>query len=319
MSKKLTHEFVKNYYKERGYTLLTKYVNTRTKNTLLCPENHKIEMLFNSFKNGHKCRECSNINKRTDESYVENYYKKRGYKLNSKYKGCMIKDELICPEGHKIKMSFNHFRMQRRCIECHKIKIQYSHEFVFNYYKERGFTLISEYNGCKTNDELLCPKNHKIELLFDNFKNNNIRCRECFYENNTGENNATWKKDRTRQTRSIYLSFDLKKLHILNDDINYNNYTQSQKLAKQSLNRWAKTDYSIDHIYPRMAFIDNDLDNIHNPVIIKEICNLRENLRIIPRTENGSKGSKYNQEEFMTWFNEKIKEYNTTNTNERTE
>jgi hypothetical protein len=317
MPNKLTHEFVFNYYAERGYTLLTQYVNTRTKNTLLCPKNHKIEMLFNSFKNGHKCRECSNINKRTDESYVENYYKKRGYTLNSKYKGCMTKDELICPKGHKIEMSFSHFRTRRRCIECHKIKMQYSHDFVFNYYKDHGYTLISEYKGCKNKDELLCPKNHKIEMIFDNFKNNDVRCRECSYENKSGENNVRWMTDRTRQTRTKYLSFDYKKIHILNDDPNYNNHVQSQKLAKTSSNIWDRSDYTVDHIQPRIAFIDNNLDNIYDPAIIKEICNLRENLRIIHEKDNNTKGGKYNQEEFMAWFNEKINEYNTTDTTER--
>ena len=62
-----------------------------------------------------------------------------------------------------------------------------------------------------------------------------------------------------------------------------------------------------------MSFIDNNLDEIYDKKIVKDICNLRENLRIILKKDNINKFSKYNQEEFINWFNKKLEEYNVKN------
>jgi hypothetical protein len=107
------------------------------------------------------------------------------------------------------------------------------------------------------------------------------------------------KKDRTISYRRRYLLTNKSDINTLKDDPNYETYLIN------------KIKYSIDHIYPRVAFIDNNLDKEYNSKIVKQICNLRENLRIIPMNENKSKSGKYNQEEFMNWFNNKIKEYET--------
>ena len=61
-----------------------------------------------------------------------------------------------------------------------------------------------------------------------------------------------------------------------------------------------------------MAFIDNNLDKIYDVKIIKEICNSKDNLRIVNNKENKSKYNKYNQEEFINWFNQKLEKYNET-------
>ena len=128
----------------------------------------------------------------------------------------------------------------------------------------------------------------------------------CRNSNMFGENNPRFNKDRSRLIRIKYIQFDLTKLHILNDDPNYTNHINSQIAAKASSNIWDRSDYTVDHIFPRKAFIDNDLDNIHGPLVVKNICNLRENLRIISRKDNGKKAGKYNQEEFIEWFNSKL-------------
>lgn len=119
MAKKLAHEFVKNYYKDRGYTLCSKYVNNSTQDDLICPKGHKIKMVFHNFQYGKRCLECAGNQKLTQIS-VENYYKQFGYKLNSKYKNSINRDDLICPEGHSVKMTFNNFKSKGyRCQKCH--------------------------------------------------------------------------------------------------------------------------------------------------------------------------------------------------------
>lgn len=216
-----------------------------------------------------------------------------------------FKDTLTCPIGHKIEMSFNNFKTGFRCKICSG-NIIHSPQYVFDYYKKYGYTLKSIYKGNKIKDELICPKGHTISISFHNFKNHNRRCGVCFLENNIGENHISYKSDRTRSMRSGYLQFRSSELYRLSDDPLYNNYIKSQVIAKNSNKNHIKSNYTVDHIYPRIAFVDNNLDNLYDKKIIKEIANTRENLRILTKSENSAKSGKYNQEEFMNWFTNKL-------------
>lgn len=238
MAKKLTYEYVYNYFKEQNCELLeTEYINTKLKMKYTCTCGNISEMNFNNFKNNHRCLQCGyserNLYNKLNHDDVLNYYNNKGYTMKSIYKNSKYKDNIICPEGHEIKIRFNDFQQGHKCVV-------------------------------------------------------------CFHSKNTGDNHPNWKNDRTRYTRTSYLSFDLDKSNILTDDINYKDYL----LNKQN--------YNIDHIYPRIAFIDNDFDKIYDKYLIKKICNLRENLRIITCKENRLKSRKYNQEEFIKWFNKNI-------------
>lgn len=236
--------------------------------------------------------------------YIYNYYKENGYIIKSIYKNCMVKDSLICPNGHEIEMKFNKFQQGGRCLTCSG-KEKYTHTFVFNYYKEYNYTLNSFYKACKYKDKLTCPNGHEIEMRFNNFKNHNQRCNTCYRKNNYNINHPRYNKDRTIKSRNKYLSFNLNRINILNDDPNYKIYLEEKA-------KYNKNMYDIDHIFPRMAFIDNNLDLIYGSKIIKEICNSRDNLRIVNNKENKSKAAKYNQEEFINWFNQKLEKYNET-------
>ena len=248
--------------------------------------------------------------KKLEHEYIFNYYANEQYTMHNIYKGMKYKDKLTCPVGHKIEMSFNSFRQGKRCFKCFGSE-KNSHDYVFEFYANEQYIMHNIYINALTKDQLTCPVGHEIKITFNKFQLGG-RCRICYLENNRGENHPSYnKEDRTRRIRTNYLSFDLKKLHVLQDDPNYNNYIQSQNEAKLSDNVWSRTEYHIDHIFPRIAFIDNNLDKLYNQTIIKEICNLRENLRIVHQKENGSKSGKYNNDEFMNWFNQKTKNLNT--------
>ena len=307
MPKKLTHEFVFKYYNDNNYILNSIYKHALHKDKLTCPVGHEIEMTFGNFKTGYRCGKCFGSEKFSHE-YVSNYYKNENYTMKSIYNGGNNKDSLICPNGHEIKMLFNNFKNNNsRCLKCSG-KEQYSNEYVENFIKSEGWIKISTvYKNNKTKLELICPNGHVQFKTFESFKKGK-RCKQCYFENNIGENHPKFKEDRTRTIRVKYLQFDLNKLYILQDDPLYDIYIQSQMEAKlQSTKDWSRTEYNVDHIFPRIAFIDNNLDKIYNQTIVKEICNMRENLRIISKNENGSKSGKYNQEEFIEWF---INKYN---------
>lgn len=301
--RRLSQEEVYNIYKKEGYILNSVYKGMAHKDKLTCPDGHNIEMTLDNFKRNKRCAKCAG-NQKLSHDFVSNYYKDNGYTMTSIYTNARTADELICPVGHKIKMSFNNFKdKENRCLVCSGHE-KLSHEFVFNYYKSEGYTLKSIYNGCSNKDDLICPDGHNIKMTLDNFKYGNKRCRVCAYNNLSGEGHYRYNSDRTIESRSRYLSFNIKKYKILKDDPNYTDYLTYKSLPDKNV-------YEIDHIFPRIAFIDNNLDNIYGQTFVQKICNLRENLRIIPKKENGSKAGKYNQEEFMTWFNEKLTVYHT--------
>jgi len=58
-TKKLTLEFVKFYVSTFGYDLLeTQYINAKTKLKLKCNRGDFIEISWNNFKNGKRCKQC---------------------------------------------------------------------------------------------------------------------------------------------------------------------------------------------------------------------------------------------------------------------
>jgi hypothetical protein len=217
-----------------------------------------------------------------------------------------------CKCGIEGKIRLNNFKDGQRCQTC-RCDRKSKYEDAYKCFKDQGCELLENeytYISSKSKLKYKCECGFPSIIRLDAFKGGS-RCKECQRSNRIGEKNSNYKTDRTRKRRGDLLKFDYKHEIILSDDPMYNLYIASKQIFTQTKKSkyGAKPKYSIDHIQPRIAFIDNDLDNIHGTKIIKKICNLRENLRIIPKEENGSKGGKYIQEEFMAWFNDKIKEY----------
>jgi hypothetical protein len=309
MPAKLTHDFVNSYYRDHGYTLDSTYNGNKNKDDLICQEGHKTKICFDKFKNrGDRCSECSGNEKWTYEEVYKAFKDKGCELLETEYINNQTKMKYKCKCGNGSSITLGNFNSGHKCSKCGgNEKLKY--ETVYKAFKDQGCELLeTEYINTLTKMRYRCECGNESISSYNNFRSGN-RCKECGLLKRTGANHPRFKKDRTRMDRTKILSFDYRKLHILNDDPNYANHVQSKNVAKTSGNRWDISDYTVDHIQPRIAFIDNDLDIKYDLKIIKEICNLRENLRIIPQKENGSKGGKYIQEEFMAWFNDKIKEY----------
>ena len=124
MSKKLSHEYVFNYYGDEKYVLNSIYKNSKNKDKITCPIGHNIEIRFNDFQQGVRCnicciKICSEKRKHSQE-YIYKYYKKFDYILKSIYKGNKNKDQLICPVGHETEMIFHNFQKGHRCNICYK-------------------------------------------------------------------------------------------------------------------------------------------------------------------------------------------------------
>ena len=117
-SEKHSHDYVYNYYKEHNYIMNSIYNNSQTKDQLTCPVGHNIKIKFHNFKQGTRCIKCAGVEKLSHE-YVLNSYAKENYTMKSIYNGMSKKDKLICPMGHEIEMTYNHFKQGTRCVKCH--------------------------------------------------------------------------------------------------------------------------------------------------------------------------------------------------------
>lgn len=312
MAKHLTYNETAQLYITKGCELLTpeeEYKGVRIPVKYKCKCGRISSMTVDNFKRGHRCPTCGNNESLTQE-YVDNYISSFGWTNTSVYTNNRTKLELICPTGHKRSICFSKFKSGNRCAVCSKKEIL-TPDLIEDALIEEGWAWInkSEYKNTNINITIKCPKGHTCSMRFQHFKNG-VRCKTCFYTNNVGANHARWKEDRTRAIRSQHIAFNHDNIDILKDDPNYDNfiyYKQFAKDNKKSMHE-LRNIYSVDHIYPRIAFIDNDLDKKYDIKIVRKICNLRENLQILELSENVSKNGKYNQEEFIEWFNIKLQE-----------
>ena len=79
--KKLDSDFVRQAFEKEGYILLDEYKNSRTKMNYICPNGHRHNIKWSSFKQGKRCPECAiNNSKRTIEE-VRQAFEKEGYIL----------------------------------------------------------------------------------------------------------------------------------------------------------------------------------------------------------------------------------------------
>lgn len=217
---------------------------------------------------------------------VFNYYAKENYVMMSIYKTCMTKDDLICPEGHSFQISLNNFKKGNRCRECYLINRKFSklhsEEYIYNKYKEYDYTLISKYINSKYKDKLICPNKHTCEISYSNFKKGH-RCRECFFENNTGDNHHNFNPNR----EEILLNSRLRKTHPKSWIIK--NMKDDPKYQEFLLN---PNKFTIDHIIPVSIFCKLVIKyNLHETKI-RNIINKIDNLQLLTIDSNMEKWNK---------------------------
>ena len=178
MGKSLDPEYVKNFFKERGCTLLSEYVKAKSKLKYICKNGHTTEITFDKFQQGRGCMKCSGSEKHTIE-YIRDCFKERGYTLLSiDYVNRESKLEYICANNHKTEIRFNDFQQGQGCMKCsgcEKLTIEY----VRDYFKERGCELIStKYINNSSKLKYICKNGHETEIRFSDFQTG-YRCRKC--------------------------------------------------------------------------------------------------------------------------------------------
>jgi hypothetical protein len=297
-----TYEIVKQYFTEQNCELLsTDYKNTENKLKYICSCGNIWETSFGKFMVGQRCKTCryEKMKNKRKQNYddVYNYFKDQGCELiSTEFINSRTNLEYKCKCGTISSMTFDNFKNKnKRCKKCAGCET-HTYDYIKEYIESFDYELLdTTYQNNRQNLNIKCPEGHIYQAAFSTFQRGS-RCLQCFKSNNFAENHHNWKNDRTRQVRANYLAFNIRNVSCLQQDENYNNYLMNSDL------------YAVDHIFPRIAFVENNLDNLYEPKIVKAICNSLDNLRIILRKENSDKRAKYDTEKFMDWFNEKYQQ-----------
>ena len=113
---------------------------------------------------------------------VREYINNEGYTLlSNEYINCNQELEIICPNGHNIKMSWKRFENGRRCPHCSErswINRKKNIESINEIISKEGYKFLEEYTTAKTKMKCSCPNGHIFEINWNNFKSGK-RCPYC--------------------------------------------------------------------------------------------------------------------------------------------
>jgi len=185
MLKKFFYENVKQVFKDRGYTLISKeYINSRTKLGYECPKGHLGSMTYSHFQQGSSCPVCSIENSKLSYEEVKRAFDDRSYTLLSKeYTNKTIKLDYECPKGHLGSMTYGNFQQGNSCPVCSIENSKFSYDDVKKVFRDRGYILRSkEYVNSQTKLDYECPKGHLGSMTYGNFYQKHA-CLVCFIEN----------------------------------------------------------------------------------------------------------------------------------------
>jgi len=165
---KHSYEYVYNYFKLQGCELLSKkYINNVQLLDYICSCGNISKIIFSSFKQGHRCMECSG-NSRYSYEYVYNYFKENGCKLLSEeYINCHLPLKYICNCGNESKISFNNFKSGRRCLNCSEPK---GEKRIKQYSKINNIPYDSQYIFNDLLSDLGNPLRFDVPIFWDNEK-----------------------------------------------------------------------------------------------------------------------------------------------------
>ena len=187
--RKLTYEFVKNYFEGKGCRLLEKeYIDANTRMGYICECGEESEIRFSAFQNGQRCKKCG-IEKRLKKTrftheYVKNYFEEKDcHLLEKNYIDANTRMEYECDCGNTSEITFGNFQQGCRCKKCgikkRSNKRRYTYEYVKNYFEERDCHLLEEkYKNNRTKMEYECECGEKSEITFHKFKQGQ-RCMNC--------------------------------------------------------------------------------------------------------------------------------------------
>ncbi len=206
MRKKLTYEYVKNYFKKQGCELLEEeHKNAHHKMKYICNCGKENKISFANFKKGQRCKKCggkksANQRKYTFE-FIYNYFKEQGCELLEKeYINSHAKMKYRCSCGNISKIKFGHFKNGHRCKNCCGLE-KHLYSYIYDYFKNQGCELLEKnYINAHLKMKYRCNCGDIDKINFANFQNER-RCKKCGYKKISGENHWAYNPSLTDEDR----------------------------------------------------------------------------------------------------------------------
>jgi hypothetical protein len=119
-NKKLTYDFVKDQFKEKGYTLITPiYTNARTIMKFKCDDgDHNHQMTYSDIKQGKRCAKCVGGVRLAYDVVQKAFHDIEYILISTEYKNAHQKLKYICDKNHENEINYDHFKGGRRCSKC---------------------------------------------------------------------------------------------------------------------------------------------------------------------------------------------------------
>lgn len=103
---------------EGGWKRISHYENSHTSMDFMCPAGHVVSMRWYHYKGGTRCVYCSGLAKLTNQDIDRRL--EEGWKRLSNYVNSQTPLELVCPNGHTVKIKWANYQQGKRCAYCFK-------------------------------------------------------------------------------------------------------------------------------------------------------------------------------------------------------
>jgi len=177
----LNYEFIKGEFIKEGYTLVDSvYINSTTKLNYICPNEHRHSITWNKWKSGRRCFYCAG-QVSPDIEYIRDLFLKEGYILLSKiYVNNRTKIECLCPNGHKIGVSWSNWLKGRRCGICFGNNKPSIHSITLSFVS-KGYKLLSyNYKNSQTKLDYICPNGNTHSIKYGHWQQGHgCPCYKC--------------------------------------------------------------------------------------------------------------------------------------------
>ena len=175
MGPQKTTEEVREVIESLGWKMLSsKYLGYNKSIAVECPEGHIQKKTFNSIKKQSKCMKChykSGVAGRKTHKYeaVKADIESFKYQLiSTEYKRSTDLLDMICNNGHKCKIAYKKFKIDRRCRYCDPSrKKEYSE--VKSFVELQGFALLNEKYSPTEKIKIQCSYGHVSERKWGDF------------------------------------------------------------------------------------------------------------------------------------------------------
>jgi very-short-patch-repair endonuclease len=186
---------IKEYVGSIGYSVVEFPETSKDPINMLCSQGHPVSLRLDKLKSGRRCHKCENpiktmLCETCGKPFTVNLNKKIQGKYCSHpcYSKSLSKEDVIC----KCKFCNNNFIQKRKgqeycnldCLSQSKI---HPVETVYEILSNRGYTLLNEdefmVDKQSIKIKLRCRDGHEFETLWDNFKNKESGCPDCFNSN----------------------------------------------------------------------------------------------------------------------------------------